>query len=126
MFNFILGYVMGERTQSRAASLARDAAVSDGMRGKQRDEDLNARVDRLLLVVQAMWSLLEEQGLTDEQLIAKIQELDLADGITDGRLTVSPTDCLSCGSKVAPGLAACQFCGTPVPTEDLTDPLHLI
>ena len=84
--------------------------------------DLHDRVDRLILVVDGMWSLLEDAGYTDEQLREKIQEIDLADGIDDGKRTKLATQCVGCDAKVAPGLTSCQFCGTPLPG-DQHDPL---
>ena len=78
--------------------------------------DVDERVDRLLLLVEAMWELTKEQHrLSDQHLADKLVELDEADGTADGRRTPTPMDCRSCGSKVTAGLPACQFCGTPVP-----------
>ena len=105
---------MGQQSATRAASLARSAAVADGSRHTNRIEDLNERVDRLLMIVRAMCALMEEQGLTSEQLMAKIDELDLQDGVDDGLVRGSVVECPSCQSKVAPGLRACQLCGTEV------------
>lgn len=118
MLNFVLGYSAGQRTASRAASLARSAAVGDATVNTNRIEDVNERVDRLAMIVRAMWALLEEEGYTAEQLIAKLEELDLADGEMDGKVRQQAVDCRSCQSKVAPGLRNCQFCGATVRTED--------
>lgn len=83
-----------------------------------RVEDLNERIGSLAMIVRAMWALLEEQGLTREQLIAKLDELDMADGIDDGQMKRGAVDCPSCDSKVAPGLTKCQFCGAETPLAD--------
>ena len=69
------------------------------------------------LLVAAMWSLLEETGLTEEQWATRMTELDAADGRTDGKLTPATVTCANCGAAVAGELPACQFCGTPVPGE---------
>jgi len=74
--------------------------------------DLDARVDRLLLVIEALWSILKESGHTDEQLTARIAEIDQSDGATDGRRAIPPVTCRSCGSKVMVGIPRCQICGT--------------
>jgi hypothetical protein len=74
--------------------------------------ELDARVDRLLLVIEAMWGMMKEQGLTDEQLAARIAEIDNSDGIIDGRRVIPAVTCKSCGSKVMGGLPRCQICGT--------------
>ncbi|HEY7469725.1 MAG TPA: zinc ribbon domain-containing protein [Acidimicrobiia bacterium] len=114
MIEYFLGYTMGQSAATRAASLARSAAVADGSRHTNRIEDIDERVDRLLMIVRAMWALMEEQGMTPEQLMAKIDELDLQDGVDDDRVRSQVVECPSCQSKVAPGLRACQLCGTEV------------
>lgn len=114
MLEFFIGYSMGERSATKAASLARSAAVADGFRHTNRIEDLNERVDKLLMIVRAMWSLMEEQGMTPEQLKAKIEEIDSTDGEVDGLVRPELAHCRNCDSKVAPGLRACQLCGTEV------------
>ncbi|MGB7859051.1 MAG: hypothetical protein WBM90_00990 [Acidimicrobiia bacterium] len=118
MLEFVIGYSAGQRTASRAASLARSAAVADGTHATHRIEDVNERVDRLAMIVRAMWTLLEEQGLSAEQLVAKMEELDSDDGAMDGQYKQLPVDCTNCDSKVAPGLAKCQYCGADVNRPD--------
>lgn len=125
MLDFVIGYSMGQRTASRSAMLARGAAAADGTLHANRIEDLNERIDRLLMIVRGMWALMEEQGMTPDQLIAKVDEIDMEDGQRDGHFRPPPADCPSCGSKVPSGLAACQICGTGVPT-DTTNPLGQI
>jgi hypothetical protein len=122
MLEFILGYHAGSRTASRAASLARSAAVADGTAHSNRVEDLNERIDEFALILRGVWALLEEGGVTTEQLMAKLEELDMQDGVSDGRMRKGPIECPSCESKVAPGLSTCQFCGADIDTGD-SDPL---
>jgi hypothetical protein len=114
MLEFYLGYSMGQSSAVKAASLARSAAVADGTHHTNRIEDLNERIDRLVMIMRATLALLEEQGITSEQLMAKIEELDLQDGVDDGRIRDLIVECPSCQSKVAPGLRNCQLCGTEV------------
>lgn len=114
MLEFIVGYSAGSATASRAASLARSAAAADGTIHSNRIEDLNERIDQMALIMRAMWALLEDQGLTTDQLIAKIEELDRMDGVPDGQITKQPVPCRKCDSKVPPGLSKCQYCGAEV------------
>ena len=75
---FLAGYVLGEHGR-RSARLAAQA----GARSGPSNDDLfgiEDRVERLILIVAAMWSLLEEQGLSEEQLHERIRALDEADG----------------------------------------------
>jgi hypothetical protein len=117
---FLTGYVLGQHG-AQSARLASTVASRSGSPVRELLE-VHDRVDRLILVVDAMWSLLEESGYTDEQLIARIQEIDSADGAVDGKRTAQITQCLGCGAKVAAGLATCQFCGASVPDQP-SDPL---
>jgi hypothetical protein len=114
LLEFVLGYSAGQKTASRAASLARDAAVADGTRHTHRIEDLDERIDEVALILRGMWALLEDGGVTAEQLRAKIEELDLADGVADGKVTRGPVDCPGCDSKIPTDLSKCQYCGTEV------------
>lgn len=119
MLEFVLGYSAGSATASRAASLARSAAVADGTHHTNRIEDLNERIDSMAMIMRAMWALLEDQGLTTDQLMEKMEELDRMDGVEDGQMKRRPIDCPGCDSKVPPGLSKCQYCGAEVtPLDD--------
>lgn len=107
-----MGYVMGERAAGRAATFARSAGSAQAGSTAGEFHDINDRVDRLLLVVDAMWSLLRESGWTDEQLAQRIQELDESDGVADGRRTPQARRCPKCDAMVEPSRPACAFCGT--------------
>lgn len=65
-----------------------------------------------------MWALLEEGGVTTDQLMAKLEELDGRDGVADGKARRQPVDCPGCDSKIPAGLTKCQYCGTEVPGDD--------
>src|SRR5690554_6544051 len=109
MLDFMWGYVMGQRSAAQAASFARSAGTAGAMASNLRMIDVDERIDRLVLLLEAMWCLMREQGFSDEQLAARLMELDGADGTFDGRRSPPPATCASCGSKVAAGLTACQF-----------------
>ena len=115
MFNFLTGYVMGERSAARAATYTRGAAASSAALGQTQLGDLNDRIDRMLLVMDALWDLLKEQGYTDEQLMERIRTLDSADGTLDGKRTPTPVACPKCKSMIAPGRETSVFCGAASP-----------
>lgn len=114
----MLGYSAGWQTASRAAALARSAAVADASHHYNRVEDLNERIDRLIMLVEAMWMIMEEAGHTPEVLVAKLEEIDRQDGVLDGQVRAQAVDCPSCDSTVALGLTNCQFCGATVRSDD--------
>jgi len=109
MLPLIGGYVMGRRT---AAKIAGMNALSSSSSTIEAWAELDARVDRLLLVIEAMWTMLKEDGHTDEELAARIADLDKSDGVADGRKVAPAVTCRSCGSKVMVGIPRCQTCGT--------------
>lgn len=121
MFNFLAGYVMGERAAARAATYTRGAAASSASLGQTQLGDINDRIDRMLLVMDALWDLLKEQGCTDEQLMERIRALDEADGSFDGKRKATPTKCPKCASMISPERATCAFCGAASPAAP--DPL---
>jgi len=104
--------------QLQIEGLQRRAVLSDSSNemhraaGRTRDEDLADDLARLALVAEAMWALLRERlGVTDDDLRAKLREIDLADGVADGKSTKRPRPCPSCQAMVPPDRETCQFCG---------------
>ena len=120
---FLTGYILGQQG-AQSARVASTAAMASGSPADQL-WDIHERIDRLVLVVDAMWSLLEDAGFTDEQLRERIDRLDAADGQMDGKRTQFPTRCRGCSAMVAPGLDSCQFCGRSVSTPD-TGPISSV
>jgi hypothetical protein len=109
---FLTGYILGQH----GAQSARLASMAGGHGGPSVEDllDVQERVDRLILVVDAMWSLLEERGFSDQQLRDRIRQIDGEDGESDGRRTRRPVPCRGCDAMVPVGLPSCQFCGTAV------------
>lgn len=113
MFNFVTGYVMGSRQAGKVAGMSASANAFSGA-ASSKLHDVNDRLDRLVLVVEAMWSLLEESEYTKEQLDERILEMDRLDGAADGRAVRQTVRCPKCDSAVVQGMGHCQICGTEV------------
>ena len=120
MLDFIIGYRPDSRSAGRAAVWGETTAITEATRQLERVEDLDERFDKLLYIVRAIWGIMEEQGLTSDDLITKIQELDISDEIQNRTARHSAKVCVSCESIVPAGRADCQVCGTAV-AEDNTD-----
>ena len=112
-----MGYYATRRTASKIARMGSDPdAASRAIRTGAEIDELNSRVDKLALVVDAMWILLERAGYSREDLESLIDELDMSDGSADGRNTPAGATCRACGAMVEFGRPSCTFCGTEVAT----------
>lgn len=82
---------------------------------KRRIEELEFSLDRLTLASQALWELVRDRaGITEEELLAKIHEIDLRDGVEDQRITPHPSKCAGCGRPLSAKKSRCVYCGTNV------------
>jgi hypothetical protein len=80
-------------------------------------DELEARVDRLYLVNQALWALLKQKtGLTDQELQKEIEKLDLVE--TKPASTSTALVCKDCNRTVSRRHKICIYCGGP----DLVEP----
>jgi len=100
-----------ERRIGEAFSSANDAATK-ATQFQERVRLLEDRMDRMTLLNMSMWSLLKETtGLTDEHLAARVQEIDLQDGVADGKVTRAPAVCPKCGRSFSARHQRCLYCG---------------
>ena len=77
---------------------------------------MDKRMNRLSLLCQAMWEMLRERAeFTEDQLAAKVLEVDLRDGHGDSRINTQIHDCPSCGRKTNSKRLVCVICGAELP-----------
>lgn len=101
-----------DRYQDTANSETKSAADRAGRDG----DDLKRRIDALTLASQALWEIVREQtGLDDEAVILKMQEIDLRDGVADGRISQPPVACPKCSRNNRAGRNSCIYCGAAMP-----------
>lgn len=92
----------------RSAGHAADRAAS-------RAESVDLRLDRVLLTMEAMWTLLRERlHVTDEQLAQRIVEVDESDGLLDGRVRHPAKSCPHCKKTIPGRFPRCLYCGEAV------------
>ena len=97
--------------------------IQDTSRKANRSEQLYAnlleRQERMALVCQALLELVQSQlAITDEELEAKIHEVDMRDGKKDGKFGGRVFQCPQCGRNVNSKRPVCVFCGTKSPNPD--------
>lgn len=73
---------------------------------------IRRKTEAISLASQAMWELITERtNLTDADIKAKMQEIDLRDGSLDGKVPGSLEVCSSCGQKTNTVRKTCLYCG---------------
>jgi len=110
MFDFFWNLQQENRiAEAKAqASHARD----DLSHYKRRIDELEFSLNRVTLASQAVWEILRARlEISQEELLAKINEIDLRDGVQDGRITPYVTNCPKCNRVVNSKSARCIYCG---------------
>jgi hypothetical protein len=94
----------------------------EGAPRRPRDESgeiacLKLEIERLLLLSEALWTILKEQhGFDDEELVRRMVTVDLKDGKLDGKVAKTPpSPCPKCKRPVAKRHIRCIYCGELVP-----------
>ncbi|MDF1813738.1 MAG: hypothetical protein P1V20_16170 [Verrucomicrobiales bacterium] len=76
---------------------------------------LTSQVDRLALACQAMWEIVRDQtNITEQDLAEKISEIDLRDGVADGKMGVQIVKCPQCGRNSNSRRNSCIWCGEAI------------
>src|SRR5688572_1029934 len=116
-----------EAHQYRRIADAESSASSAAARAGKVEADihfLQRTVDKLILVNTALWSLLQEKtGLTDQQLLDRLEQIDLRDGHADGRIPPAPANCPQCRRTLHPRHKHCIYCGQKRPIQTAFDGL---
>jgi ribosomal protein S27AE len=104
------------------AQSAETRAKGGALAAKERSDQLEAKIDKLSLICQAMWALLEEHTtFTEAHLLAKVQEIDMEDGVLDGKRAVGPKVCPQCQRTFAAKHPRCLYCGADTPNANVFD-----
>lgn len=86
---------------------------SGAEQARREAHDVNRRLERLILVNAALWSLLQDKtGLTEQDLLDRVKLLDGMDGAADGKLARGPSSkCEQCGRTLNSRHNRCLYCG---------------
>ncbi len=83
-------------------------------------QPLEHRIESLELACAGMWELLKTKfDCTDDELVAKIHEIDARDGVVDGRIgSNTHSHCPNCHRQLLTKRSAlCNWCGAVLPVE---------
>lgn len=110
---FLFGMARGAASTTGAAETSANMAEVKAERARNDVQHIEQRLDCLVLANMAMWSLLQEKtGLTEQDLLDRVQQIDLADGQADGKARRPPVKCGECGRMMSPRHKRCLYCGT--------------
>jgi hypothetical protein len=103
-----LGGGSGDAVPGRKQTVSRGAS--------DQVEDLKADVERLLLITEALWKIVQEKHrLDDKELLRQITVLDMADGQLNARKERTPPKaCPKCHRALSKRRPKCMFCGEPI------------
>ena len=114
---------------ARATQVAADAQLqasrseSKATSAKMDLRFIKDRMDKLLLVSMALWELLKDRTeLTEEDLMNKVQEIDLRDGQSDGKISKTVMKCPKCNRTMSPRHKKCLYCGAAKLNASAFDP----
>ena len=107
----------------RADQASNDLADDDrASRTQDRTDRLEDRFERLLLVTEAIWVMARDKlGLTEDDLIRTVVDLDGQDGSVDGHRTRAPRRCTECNAAINREFSKCMFCGHEQPPATALD-----
>ena len=115
-------WAMHQQSHICRAEAKADDAVADNLEVRTDLRHLVDAIDRVLLVNRAMWELLSERTkLTEQDLVAKVTEVDLRDGKEDGRLRTDVRKCVQCARTLQKRHVRCLYCGA---TDTAPDPFR--
>ncbi|MAG94697.1 MAG: hypothetical protein CMJ48_13270 [Planctomycetaceae bacterium] len=114
-----LFYDLYQNAQISSARSTAGRAESKAQSASDEIRDLNARVDKLCLLSQAMWeSLRDRTKMTDEDILERVHEIDARDGVVDGKMGSPGRRCPTCDRALSAKHGKCLYCGY---TEDEKD-----
>ena len=100
------------------ADAARQSAEHTYERTLRESSRLEAKIDALALISQALWELVRERThLTEQDIQEKVKEIDARDGRMDGRILGSPGSCSKCNRPTHTRQSACMYCGEKIPRD---------
>lgn len=95
-----------------SATEAANAIGAARRESRQIEARVMARLDNIVLAQSAMWALLKDRmKLTDQDLMDKMEEIDMADGVRDGKIGRTMQVCPSCKRRSAEHHDNCMYCG---------------
>jgi hypothetical protein len=109
-------------TYSGYSSFAATAAASAESAAREVQTNVEIfkhDIDRLLLVTEALWTLMkQQQGYTDDVLVGLIQNIEKQKAAANANAAKDPpAPCPFCGRLNTATRTFCMYCGKPLPAK---------
>jgi hypothetical protein len=122
MFPLIYGAAIRGAVDANAANTTAKSARSKAGDAASSARQLEQRLEQLTLACMAMWSLLREKtNLTEEDLMQRVKQIDLADGQEDGKVRTQTVQCPQCNRTMSRRHDKCIYCGSAKPSATAFD-----
>ncbi|MBL7685858.1 MAG: hypothetical protein JNK65_07500 [Deltaproteobacteria bacterium] len=94
-----------------------ESARQNASQANRRVLELEERLERALLACETLWCLVSDKlEISPEEFIQKMNEIDLKDGVLDGKLKMkAPIECQKCHRTVSAKRMKCIYCGETLP-----------
>ena len=110
----MLGAAINEAEQ-KAQAIASSETSRRNSRANRDMKIVNANLSKILMINEALWELIRDKhGLTETDLHEKLYEIDMRDGVLDGKNQRKATECSGCGRMVSSRHPACLYCGNVI------------
>lgn len=108
---FQMKYMMDTKTEVRTRAREVEGKTIDF---RHDIKLMQEQIERLGLINRALWMYIQEsQNLTEDDLLEKIKEADLMDGLEDGKVKHKTVlKCNSCGHVVSKRHRRCIYCNS--------------
>lgn len=107
--------LMWEMYQQRKIRSAENSSTDAKLKANNVGQSLmmlEDKMDTLALTCQALWELVRDNTkLNENDILDKIEEIDLRDGKKDGKIGSMATTCKKCGRNVSNRHTKCFYCG---------------
>jgi hypothetical protein len=114
MDHLIYDFVLRRQLRKTANEVAR--VGREAQRSKRSTQELEDRIERLTLACTATWELVRERvGVSDDELLDRIRDVDLRDGVADGKLRPGNPECPDCERVNNARRSQCMYCGAELP-----------
>lgn len=116
MDGLFIGWAAHENARRAERDMASARVSNQASEAKAETEFLRADVEKLLMITEALWSILKEQhGYSDDELFRRVHEIDMRDGIADGKVAkqVQPL-CPQCHRTLIRNQPKCLYFGAEI------------